>query len=98
MKFDLCHLVILDNNTPFKASFITMCEALNLNHDVFAKCNHEGLTTKHFHRFLNKSVTIAAEERVTNDIFVPVGITVGYTWNIAPIDGTDILRCILVID
>jgi len=46
---------------------------------------------------LNKSVTIAAEERGTNDIFVPVCITVCYTWNSAPIDGIDIIRLIPAI-
>ena len=46
-----------------------MCDDLNLNHDVLAKRNHKGLTVEHFHRFLNKSITIAAEDRGTNDMF-----------------------------
>ena len=44
------------------------------------------------HRFLNKSVTIAAGERGTTNIFVPTGIMVGYAWNSSPIDGADILH------
>ena len=32
------------------------------------------------------------EDRQSNDIFVPAGITVGYAWNSAPIYVTDILR------
>ena len=44
LKFSLCNLVVLDDGTPFKRSFIAMCEALHLNHDVFAKRNHKGLT------------------------------------------------------
>ena len=47
---------------------------------------------EHFQRFLNKSVTIAAEDRGATDMFVPAGISAGYAWNSAPIDGTDILR------
>ena len=74
-----------------------MCDDLNLNHDVLAKRNHKGLTVEHFHRFLNKSITIAAEDRGTNDIFVLDGIAAGYAWNSAPIDGTDILRSIPAI-
>ena len=57
-----------------------MCKHLRLNYYVLAKPNHKGLTVEHFHRFLNKSVTIAAEERGTNDIFVPAGITTGYAY------------------
>ena len=97
MKFGICHLVVLDDGSPFKGAFIAMCDALNLNYDVLAKRNHKGLTVEHFHRFLNKSVTIAAEDRGTNDIFVPAGIAARYAWNSAPIDGTDILRSIPAI-
>ena len=97
MKFGLCYLVVLDDGSPFKGAFIAMCNSLNLNHDVLAKRNHKGLTVEHFHRFLNKSVTIAAEDRGTNDTFVPAGIAAGYAWNSSPIDGTDILRSIPAI-
>ena len=57
----------------------------------------QGLTVDNFHRILNKSVFIAAEDHGTNDIFVPAGIATGYAWNIAPIDGTDIFRSIPAI-
>ena len=69
MKFGLCHLVVLDDGTPFKEVFIAMRQALNLNYDIFAKWNHKGLSVEHFHCFLNTSVTIAAEERGTTNIF-----------------------------
>ena len=58
-----------------------MYQSLNLNYDVLAKKNHRGLSVKHFHCFLNKSVTISAEERGTNDIFVPASIVATYAWN-----------------
>ena len=74
-----------------------MCDTLNLNYDVLAKCNHKGLIVDHFHRFLDKSLTMAAEDRGTNAIFVPTGIDTGYAWNSAPIDGTDILRSISAV-
>ena len=74
-----------------------MCETLNLNHDVLAKRNYKGLTVEYFHRFLNKNVTVTAEERDTNDIFIPTGIATGYAWSSTSIDGTDILRSILAI-
>ena len=74
-----------------------MCDALNLNYDVLAKRKHKGLTVEYFHLLLNKSVTIAAEERSTNDIFVPVGVVAGYAYNKAPIDGTNILCSIPAI-
>ena len=96
-KFGLCHLLILNGGISFKGTFIAMCEDLHLNHDVIAKRNHKFLTVKFFYRFLNKSVTIAAEERDTNDIYVLTGVAVGCTWNRLPNDGTYILRIIPAI-
>ena len=97
VKFVLCHLVVLDDGSPFKGAFIAMCNALRLNYDVLAKRNHKGLTVEHFHRFFNKSVTIAVEDRGTNEISFPTGIATGYAWNSALIDGTNILRSIPAI-
>ena len=97
MKFGMCYLIVLDDGTPFKGAFVAMCQSLNLNYEILAKRNHKGLSVEHFHRFLNKSVTIAAEDRGTIDIFVPTGIAAEYAWNSAPIDGTDILRIIPAI-
>ena len=74
-----------------------MCQALNLNYDILAKCNHKGLSVEYFHRFLNKYVTISVEERSTNDIFVPASIAAAYTWNSVPIDGTGNIRSIPTI-
>ena len=74
-----------------------MCQTLNLNYDVLAKRNHKGLSVEHFHRFLNKSVTIVEEERGTTDIFAPASIANAYTWNNVPIDSTDIIRSVPVI-
>ena len=68
MRIGLCHMIVLDDGSPFKGAFI-MCDALNLNHNVLARRNHKSLTVEHFHRFLNKNVTIAAEDRGTNDTF-----------------------------
>ena len=50
-----------------------------------------------FHRFLNKAITIAVEDRGTNDVFVAASIAAEYYWNSSPIDGTDILRSIPAI-
>ena len=92
LKFSLYHLVVLDDSTPFKGVFTIMCESLNLKHDVFVKRDHKVFTVDHFHRFLNKRITIAAEERGNNEIFVPTGVAAGSAWNNAPIDGTNIIR------
>lgn len=74
-----------------------MCQTLNLNHNILAKRNDTGFTVEHSYRFLNKSIAIAAEERSTNDIFVPTSIAANYTYNSVSINGANILRGIPAI-
>ena len=76
IKFSLCRLVVLDNGTPFKGVFITMCKALNFNYDALDRLKQKNVTLENFHNFLNKSVTIATEDRTTNDILFPIGVIV----------------------
>ena len=97
IKFDVCHLVVIDDGTQFKGAFVVMCTALDLNYDIFAKRNHKGSTVEHFLRYLNKTMAIAMENHQSNDVFVPAGIAVGYAWNSAPIDDTEILRSTVAI-
>ena len=40
-----------------------------------------------FHRFLNKAITIVAEDRGTNDIFFAAGVAAGCTLNSLPFKG-----------
>ena len=68
-----------------------MCQTLNLNNNISAKRNDQRFTVEHFYPFLNKSITIAAEERSTNDIFVPTSIAADYTYNSVSINGADVL-------
>ena len=86
MKFCLCHLVIIDNGTPFKCDFAVKCKALDLNYDILTKRNYEGLTVEHVHRFFKNVVTISTRDQQSNDVFVPSGITMEYSWNSAPVD------------
>ena len=46
MKFGLCHLVVINDGTPFKNAFVAMCTALDLNYEILAKRNHKGLTVE----------------------------------------------------
>ena len=77
MKFGVCCLVVLDNGSPFKYSFVDMYKYLDLNYDVPVKRNHKDLTVEYFHRFFNKVTTVSMEDREINDGVVPTEITMG---------------------
>ena len=69
-----------------------MCKALNDNFDILAKKNHKCLLVEEVHRFINKFITIAVEDRGANDSSVAANLAAGYSCNSAPINETDILR------
>ena len=93
LKFGLCLLVVIDDGTPFKATITTACESLKISFECATKRNHKSLLVEKNHRFLNRAVTIAA----ILDCFVEAGISAGYAWTSAPIDGTYIIRSIPAI-
>ena len=82
MKFDLCHLAVIDDGTPFKGGFVAMCKGVDLNNDILVKRNHKGLTVKDLLSFLNKAVIIVMEDRQSNDVFIPDGTATGCGWNL----------------
>ena len=91
------HFVILNDSRPFKGVFSVMCKALNINIDILASVHHNCLLVDKFHRFIKKIITIAAEDRGTNNVFVATGVTARYACNSFPINETSILRSVLAI-
>ena len=55
-----------------------MYQVIILNYNMLVKWNHKRLSIEYFHHFLNKSVTIVAKERGTNNMFVPTSIAASY--------------------
>ena len=92
MKFGLYKLIIIDDSSPFKDTIVTICKNLQPNYDSLSKSNDKGLSFENFYRYLNKTITIAVEDRQTNYVFVVADIAVENTCNRVLIDSTDILR------
>ncbi|GFH46278.1 hypothetical protein CTEN210_02752 [Chaetoceros tenuissimus] len=74
-----------------------MCKILKVHFWPLAPGNHKGLSVEHYHRFLNKVVTISAEEQGTLHIIRQVYKLAQYAWNSAPVHGTDISRSLIAI-
>ncbi len=94
LKVGFCGLLVVDDGSTFKGLFQTVCSILNIDIHVAARGNHKAVGVEHFHRFLNKAVAIAANDRGTNTVFVEASHTAAYAWNSSPIDGTDIIRSV----
>jgi hypothetical protein len=57
-------------------------------------CCRQAVSVKDFRRFLNKAVTIAANDHGTNTVFVEAAHTANDAWNSNPIEVTDITCCV----
>ncbi|MGH7955254.1 MAG: hypothetical protein ACREOZ_04765, partial [Gloeomargaritales cyanobacterium] len=90
-------MVVVDDGNTFKSVFADMCMKLNIRFHPLSKGNHKALSVERFHRYLNKAVTIAANDRGTNTIFIEAAAVAAYAWNSSPIDGTGIIRSIPAI-
>ena len=97
IKFGMCHLAVLDVDNSFAGALVAVCKSLKLNYDIFTKRNRKESVIEHFHRFLNKATTIFMEDWQSNEIFVYVGTSTRYTWNITPINGTNIIHSTVAI-
>ena len=94
LKVGFCGLIVVDDGSTFKGLFKEVCAILTIDLHVAARGNHKAVGVEHFHRFLNKAVAIAANDRGTNTVFVEAAHTAAYAWNSSPIDGTDIIRSV----
>jgi hypothetical protein len=96
LKVGFCGLVVIDDGSTFKGLFCGVCQLLNIKHHVAARGNHKAVGVEKFHRFLNKAVAIAANDRGTVAVFVKSAHTAAYAWNSSPIGGTNIIHSVLL--
>jgi hypothetical protein len=97
LKVGLCGLIVVDADSKFLGAFEEMCKLLGLRLHTAARANHKAILVKRFFRSLNKAVTIAANDRGTNDVFVEAVHCFTYAWNASVIDGTDIVRSVAAL-
>jgi hypothetical protein len=94
LKVGFCGSVVVDDGSTIKGLFKTVCAALSVDFHVAAHGNHKAVGVEHFHRFLNKAVAIAVNDRGTNSVFAEAAHTTACAWNSSPNDGTDIVRSV----
>ena len=85
-------LVLLDLGSENKGLVITMCGALGIRHHMVSPENHNGVLCERFHRYLNKVQRITAANTESFTQWAQGIAFAAYSWNAAPIDGTNIIR------
>ena len=97
LSFGMVAIVVVDADNRFRSTFEAMCKSLKLTFWPLARGNHKGNSVERYHRFLNKTQTIAGQDRNTNEVFHQKAKTSQYGWNSSPIDDTDIPRCVAAL-
>ena len=85
-------LILLDAGSENKGMLIDMCRILRVKHHAVAPENHNGVLCERFHRYLNKVQKIGAANTQSFTQWAQGIAFAAYSWNAAPIDGTNIVR------
>ena len=94
LKINIYHLVVLDDRCP-SIVFSLWCTRHWILILIFLLNKIIKVSLSKNHKFINKSITIAEEDRGANDVCVADGDVAGCVWNSSPIDMTDILQVFL---
>ena len=97
LSYGMCSVVVVDADSKFRSVFEDMCSKLKIMFWPLARGNHKGLSIEKYHRFLNKTQTIAGDIRGTHHTILQNYKLSQYGWNSAPIDNTDVSRSMAAI-
>jgi hypothetical protein len=90
-------MVVVDADGLFAGVFRAMCEALLIPCEAVARENHKANTCEQFRRLLNKVQRINTSDTGTQFRWKQAVAFASYAWNAAPIDGTDLPRCVVAV-
>lgn len=85
-------LILVDAGSENKGMLLDMCRILKIKHHMVAPENHNGVLCERFHRYLNKVQRIGAANSQTFAQWAQGVSFAAYSWNAAPIDGTNLVR------
>ena len=97
LNFDMVAVVVVDADSRLLSTFEAMCKILKFTFWPLARGNHKRNSVECCYLFLNKIQIICGQDRGSHEVFHQNTKICQYTWNSAPIDDTDIPRCVAAI-
>ena len=82
-------MIAVDKASTFLGVFAATAALLNINIHVLSGKNHDPMIVERINRFLNSCLTIFCNERETNKVALEGILVALYTWNSAPVIGTN---------
>ena len=97
LSFGMTAVVVVDADSKFRSIFEEMYTALKIHSWPLARENHKVLLVERYHRYLNKTQTIAGQDRGTHLSILQNAKKSQYDWNRTPIENTDVPRSISAV-
>ena len=66
LKFGLCIVIVVDDDSKFMALFEAMAKSLNIRLHRVSKRNHKAIGVERYHKFLNHNARINSSARQTH--------------------------------
>ncbi len=87
----------MDKDSKFFGAFKEACDLLQINRHVLSGGNHNPMLVERVNRYLNKGLKVMTNERGSVRIAMEAILLLLFAWNSAPILGTDLSRCFVVL-
>ncbi len=97
LRVGFCHSYALNKDSKFFGVYREALNLLQINCHVLSGSNHNPMLVKRFNRYLNKGLQIMTNECDTNHISLEAILLLIYAWNLCPMPGMDILRCMVAL-
>ena len=85
-------LILVDSGSENKGALLDMCNTLGIKCHTVSPEDHNGILCERFHRYLNKVQKIMSADTQSYTQWAQGLSFAAYSWNAAPIDGTNIIR------
>ena len=90
-------IIVVNDDPIFKGFFLQLFEFLGILVKAVLKGNHRAVRNEIFHKYLNKVQVLHAADKASVAQWRLGTSFATYSWNAAPVDGTDIERAVVAI-
>ena len=97
LQFGFCYMIVLDKDSIFFGEFKEAVDLLQINCHVLLGGNHNPMLVKRVNCYLNKGLKIMTNEGDSVRVAMEAILLLLYTWNSAPIPGTDLSRSFVAL-
>ena len=94
LSFVMVAVVVVYTDRWLRGAFEAMCKCLQIIFLTLACGNHKVNSVEIYHWLLNKTQTIAGQERGSHDVLIQNTKTYQYALNSSPIDDTGVMRSV----